>query len=73
MRDELSNLISHNYSCSEIEERISYLLNNCLTLDITRTASDKTLRLARHKLDLVSDMDALTLDKRKTKRAKRNL
>ena len=73
LHDELSNLIDTNYSSIEIDERMYYLLDNSLTLDITQSISNKTLRLTRHKLDLVTDMGALTINTRKIKRAKKNL
>lgn len=72
MRDELSNLIDNKYTSIEIDERMSYLLDNCSTLDDTQSVSNKALRLARHKLDLVTDMESLTINNRKIKRAKKN-
>lgn len=73
MSDDLSKYIDKYYSYFEVEKRISYLLDNCCILDSGNTLSEKALRLARHKLDLVSDMESLTIGNRRIKRAKKNL
>jgi len=73
MCDELSNYIDKYYTYTEIEQRISYLIDNYSVLDFGNTLSEKTLRLARHKLDLVSGLESLSISERVIKRAKKNL
>jgi hypothetical protein len=72
IRDNMSSLVSDSYKIEEIEDRIHYLLEHCLTGETTASISNKILTQARHKLDIVSDMGRLSIHERKTKRAKRN-
>lgn len=69
--DELPTLIGNHFTLSEIEERMNYLIDNHLTIEPQAIIPNKTIRLAKYKLDLVSDMESLTISNRKVKRAKK--